>query len=124
MIEFGQIAKEKDAQEAQMILNHKAAIEMLIEDAEPVDFDAFTFQNLHAVLSQNLLREKAACGSLRRRSVEIWGQYFSRWQCRRCWKAVFDCCCKRPRQLSILLSRRSFLMVQLPHLQALEYGGA
>ena len=36
-----------------MILNHKAAIEMLIEDADEVGFDAFTFKNLHAVLSQD-----------------------------------------------------------------------
>lgn len=32
LIEFGQIAHGKDAIETQMILNHKAAIEMLIED--------------------------------------------------------------------------------------------
>ena len=51
LIEFGQVAKGKDAIETQMILNHKAAIEMLIEDAEEVGFDAFTFKNLHAVLS-------------------------------------------------------------------------
>ena len=31
LIEFGQVAKGKDAIETQMILNHKAAIEMLIE---------------------------------------------------------------------------------------------
>jgi hypothetical protein len=49
---------------------------MLIEDAEQVGFDAFTFQNLHAVLSQNLLREEAACGRLRRRPVEISGTVF------------------------------------------------
>lgn len=37
------MAKSKDAIETQMILNHKAAIEMLIEDADEVGFDAFTF---------------------------------------------------------------------------------
>ncbi|CDM22481.1 hypothetical protein BN940_00001 [Castellaniella defragrans 65Phen] len=48
LIEFGQVAKGKDVIETQMILNHKAAIEMLIEDADEVGFDAFTFKNLHA----------------------------------------------------------------------------
>ena len=33
-------ARVKDAIETQMILNHKAAIEMLIEDADEVGFDA------------------------------------------------------------------------------------
>lgn len=52
LIELGQVAQGKDAIETQMILNHKAAIEMLIEDADEVGFDAFTFKNLHAVLSR------------------------------------------------------------------------
>jgi len=51
LIEFGQAAQGKDAIETQMILNHKAAIEMLIEDVDQVGFDAFTFKNLHAVFS-------------------------------------------------------------------------
>ena len=49
---------------------------MLIEDVEQVGFDAFTFQNLHAVLSQNLMREEGACGRIRRRPVEISGTVF------------------------------------------------
>jgi hypothetical protein len=56
-----------------MILNHKAAIEMLIEDIDKVGLDAFTLQNLHAVLSQNLMRDDAASGRLQRCPVEISG---------------------------------------------------
>ena len=76
LIEFGQVAQGKDAIETQMILNHKAAIEMLVEDADEVGFDAFTFKNLHAVLAQDLMRDPAACGRLRRRPVEISGTVF------------------------------------------------
>ena len=76
LIEFGQVAKGKDAIETQMILNHKAAIEMLIEDADEVGFDAFTFKNLHAVLSQDLMRDPQASGRLRRRPVDISGTVF------------------------------------------------
>ncbi|MCI5147596.1 MAG: Fic family protein, partial [Candidatus Electrothrix sp. AR3] len=47
LIAFGQKAKGKDLRETQMILNHKAAIEMLIEGADQVDFNPFTFFNLH-----------------------------------------------------------------------------
>ena len=75
LIEFGQVAKGKDAIETQMILNHKAAIEMLIEDADEVGFDAFTFKNLHAVLSQDLMRDPQASGRLRRRPVDISGKH-------------------------------------------------
>lgn len=58
------------------LLNHKAAIEMLVADADQVDFDLFTFQNLHAVLSQNLMHGEDACGHLLRRPVDISGTVF------------------------------------------------
>ena len=54
-----------------MILNHKAAIEMLIEEADQIGFNSFTFLNLHALLSENLLSDDNACGRLRRRPVDI-----------------------------------------------------
>ena len=49
---------------------------MLIEDVEEVGFDAFTFKNLHAVLSQDLMRDSHASGRLRRRPVVISGTLF------------------------------------------------
>ena len=39
LLEFGQRAEGKDAQEAQMILNHKAAIELLVSGAAYVGFN-------------------------------------------------------------------------------------
>lgn len=88
-----------------MILNHKAATEMLIKDAEQVGFDVFTFQNLHAVLSQNLLRKKAACGRLRRRPVEISGTVFQPLVMPQVLEDFFGCCCKRPTRFLTLLNR-------------------
>ena len=65
LIAFGRAAESKDRLEAQMILNHKRAIEMLVEDAEVIGLDRLTFQNLHALLAENLLPDpgrRAACG--------------------------------------------------------------
>ncbi len=59
-----------------MILNYKAAIEMLIEHAEETGFNTFTFFNLHALLSENLLPDANASGRLRTTSVEIGGTVF------------------------------------------------
>ena len=39
LIEFGQAASDKDAEETQMILNHKAAIEFLVHDADRAGFN-------------------------------------------------------------------------------------
>lgn len=54
-----------------MILNHKAAIEMLIEGVSEANFDAFTFKNLHAILSQDLISNPDASGRLRRRLADL-----------------------------------------------------
>lgn len=120
LIEFGQIAKGKDAQETQMILNHKAAIEMLVEDIEQVGFDAFTFQNLHAVLSQNLLREESACGRLRRRPVEISGTVFQPLAMPQVLEDCFRLMLQKADAIADPFEQAFFLMVQLPYLQPFE----
>jgi len=120
LIELGQVAQGKDAIETQMILNHKAAIEMLIEDVDDVGFDAFTFKNLHAVLSQDLMRDPQTSGRLRRRAVEISGTVFH--------PAAFpqviaDCFAQLLSKAAVIpdpFEQAFFLMVQLPYLQPFE----
>jgi hypothetical protein len=73
LIELGQAAEGKDRREAQMILNHKAAIEFLVEQAGDIGFNPFTFFNLHALLSENLLADPSESGRLRSRIVEVSG---------------------------------------------------
>jgi hypothetical protein len=73
LLEFGQRAEGKDAADAQMILNHKAAIEMLVGEAALVGFNLYTFQNLHAALSENLLGDPGNEGRLRAQPVDISG---------------------------------------------------
>ncbi len=120
LIDFGQVAKGKDAQETQMILNHKAAIEMLIEDADEVGFDAFTFQNLHAILSQNLMREDAASGLLRRRPVEISGTVFHPLAMPQVIEDCFRLLLAKADAIPDPFEQAFFLMVQLPYLQPFE----
>ena len=60
-----------------MILNHKAAIELLVDQAEEVGFQPLhTLLNLHALLSDNLLTDPQACGRLRVRPVRIGGTVY------------------------------------------------
>ena len=63
LIELGQAAAGKDRRDAQMILNHKAAIELLVEQAAAIGFNPFTFFNLHARRPE---RERAAAPAHRR----------------------------------------------------------
>ncbi|HUK90200.1 MAG TPA: Fic family protein, partial [Blastocatellia bacterium] len=76
LIELGQAAEGKNASETQMILNHKAAIEFLVECGEEPSFSRQNILNLHALLSDNLLPDPAASGRLRRRPVRIGGSVY------------------------------------------------
>lgn len=76
LLELGEAAEGKDAREAQMILNHKAAIELLVEQADEIGFNHYTILNLHALLADNLLADPQAGGRLRRIPVGIEGTVY------------------------------------------------
>jgi hypothetical protein len=120
LIELGQAAQGKDAIETQMILNHKAAIEMLIEDADEVGFDAFTFKNLQAVLSQDLMRDPQASGRLRRRAVDISGTVFHPAALPQVIEDCFEQLLSKAAVIDDPFEQAFFLMVQLPYLQPFE----
>jgi hypothetical protein len=120
LIQFGQVAQGKDAIETQMILNHKSAIEMLIENADEVGFDAFTFKNLHAVLSQELMRDQSLSGRLRTCRVDISGTVYHPIALP---QVIEDCFLQLLSKASDIIDpfeQAFFLMVQLPYLQPFE----
>lgn len=65
---MGEAAEGKDARAAQMILNHKAATELFVEQADEIGFNRYTIFNLHA-----LLADPQAVGRLRQIPVSIGG---------------------------------------------------
>jgi Fic/DOC family len=71
LIERGTAAPGKDIKETQMILNHKAAIELLVESAEDIGVNRYTVTNLHALLADNLLEDPWNAGRLRETPVAI-----------------------------------------------------
>jgi Fic family protein len=117
LIELGMAAQGKDAVETQMILNHKAAIEMLVENAAHTSFDSHTFQNLHALLSQNLLHDEEACGRLRRRPVDISGTVFHPLAVPQVLEDCFRLMLQKAQAIADPFEQAFFLMVQLPYLQ-------
>ena len=76
LLELGEVAEGKDALEAQMILNHKAAIELLVGQADEIGFNRYTILNLHSLLADNLLADPQAGGRLRRIGVGIDGSIY------------------------------------------------
>ena len=71
LIEHGRAATGKEAIETQMILNHKAAIELLVENITTADFNRYTLMNLHSALSENLLPNPDDEGRIRHHAVDI-----------------------------------------------------
>jgi hypothetical protein len=120
LIEFGEIAQGKDAEETQMILNHKAAIEMLVENIDEVGFNPFTFQNLHALLSKDLMHDDAASGRLRQRPVEISGSVFYPLAIPPVLEDCFRLLLAKADAIPDPFEQAFFLMVQLPYLQPFE----
>ena len=71
LIRHGKVARGKAAIETRMILNHKGAIELLVENASTVEFNRYTLLNLHSTLSENLLPNPADEGRLRQHAIDI-----------------------------------------------------
>jgi fido (protein-threonine AMPylation protein) len=57
--------------DATMLLNHKEAIEFMVEQAPLQGLTMGMVRNLHAILMQNLLQDPTAAGAIRRRVVTI-----------------------------------------------------
>jgi hypothetical protein len=117
LIEFGHAADGKDQREAQMILNHKAAIEMLVDHAEEIGFDSFTFFNLHALLSENLLADPDASGRLRTKIIEIGGSVFLPLAVPQQIEEYFRLILEKTHAIRDPFEQAFFLMVQIPYLQ-------
>lgn len=120
LIRYGQAAQGHDAQETQMILNHKAAIELLIEDAEDIGFNVFTLLNLHAILSDNLLSDVTASGRLRQRQVQISGTVFHPLAVPQQIEDLFRLLLAKADAITDPFEQAFFVMVHLPYLQPFD----
>ena len=117
LIEYGQRAEGKEAAEAQMILNHKHAIELLVDQAEEVGFNLYTFRNLHAALSENLLDDPADEGRLRKRMVQIAGSVFTPLAVPQQIEEFFRLLLEKVATIPDPFEQALFVMGQLPYLQ-------
>ncbi|MEO5917566.1 MAG: Fic family protein [Luteolibacter sp.] len=120
LLELGEDAEGKAVQETQMILNHKAAIEMLADDAGELAFNRYTICNLHALLSDNLLSDPGACGRLRSLRVGISGTVFHPLGSPQQIEERFEQILEKATAIRDPLEQAFFSMVHLPYLQPFE----
>ena len=120
LLELGEAAEGKDARETQMILNHKAAIELLVDQATEVGFNRYTILNLHALLSENLLANPAAGGRLRAIPVMIGGTVFHPLEVPQLIEECFSHILDTAAAIADPFEQAFFAMVHIPYLQPFE----
>src|SRR5690348_4831697 len=120
LIAAGITADDKSAADTQMILNHKEAIEFIVNGAEDLEFNRYTILSLHALLSDNLLPDPAASGRLRNHSVEIGKSVFTPLVLPQLIAEIFDLMLEKVRQINDPFEQAFFVMVHLPYLQPFD----
>lgn len=120
LIVGGIAADDKSALDAQMILNHKDAIEFIVNGGEDIDFNRYTMLSLHALLSDNLLPDPTASGRLRSHSVGINKSVFTPLIMPQLIEEMFDLMLEKARQIIDPFEQAFFMMIHLPYLQPFD----
>jgi Fic family protein len=120
LIEFGQEAEGGDRLDAQMILNHKDAVEFLVSNAAEIGFNRFTILNLHAILANNLLADERAAGRLRHIGVGIDGSVYHPPGTPQLVEECFGQLLATAAAITDPFEQSLFVMVQLPYLQPFD----
>ena len=120
LIELGEEAEGRAHLEAQMILNHKDAIEFLVSAADEIGFNRYTILNLHALLANNLLADPTAAGRLRYIAVGIERSTFHPLEVPQLIEECFDQILATAAAIADPFEQAFFIMVQLPYLQPFD----
>src|SRR5208337_1695563 len=120
LIELGEEAEGRAHLEAQMILNHKDAIEFLVSAADEIGFNRYTILNLHGILAQNLLPDEAAAGRLRRIAVGIESSAFHPLEVPQLIEECFNQVLATAQAIHDPFEQSFFAMVHLPYLQPFD----
>jgi Fic family protein len=120
LIELGESALGKDTSEAQMILNHKRAIEYIIESLVEKEISLQQVCSIHALLSENLLGDPSASGRIRQIVVSVGGTNYLPLENPHILKECFQIFIEKLNQIADPFEQSFFALVQLSYLQAFE----
>ena len=120
LLELGEAVEGKDVLEAQMILNHKSAIELLVDQAGEIGFNRYTILNLHALLADNLLADPQAGGRLRGIPVGIAGTVYHPLEVPQLVDECFEQILDTATAITDPFEQAFFALVHLAYLQGFE----
>ena len=105
-----------------MLLNHKRAIEFLVDAVPEYGLTTTLMRNLHALLMQDLLAETSALGAIRRKVVNISDTTYVPTQVPSLLEEMFAAIIEKARLIKNPLESAFFLWVNLAYLQPFEDG--
>ncbi|MCX6129495.1 MAG: Fic family protein, partial [Proteobacteria bacterium] len=120
LIELGESAVGKDAAEAQMILNHKGAIEYIVESIAEEKMNSHEICSIHALLSENLLGDPSASGRIRQIAVGVGGTSYLPLENPHLLKECFEIFIEKLNAIEDPYEQSFFSLVHLSYLQAFE----
>ncbi len=111
---------DKKVEETQMILNHKAAIEFLIESIEHITINKQSILNLHALLSDNLISNPESIGNLRKIPAGVSRTSYQPLEIPARLETYFHEIVDKAAAIHDPFEAAFFLLVHIPYLQAFE----
>lgn len=119
LFKLGAAASDLDAV---MLLNHKAAIEFMVDAVPEYGLTSAVIRNLHAVLMQDLLADPEGLGNIRRKVVNISDTTYVPAQAPLLLEEMFERIVDKARQVKNPVEAAFFLWVNLAYLQPFEDG--
>lgn len=121
LLEEGRLPVARKESDTQMILNHKDAIEFLVQSTDDsVGFNRYSILSLHALLSNNLLPDSAASGRLRMHAVGIGRSVYHPPDMPQLIEAYFELFLQKVGAIINPFEQAFFAMVHIPYLQPFD----
>ena len=120
LIRFGEEASGKDRKEALMILNHKEAIQYVVDNLDAITISRPDVFSIHALLSGGLLADPAMAGRLRRMPVGISYSSYKPLDDAISIEEEFDILIQKAAAITDPFEQSFFLLVHIPYLQAFD----
>lgn len=118
LIRFGEEAAGKDRKEALMILNHKEAIQYVVDNLDGITLRRADLFAIHALLSDGLLGDPAMAGRLRVGAVGISHSSYKPMDDAVSITEEFDILIAKAAEITDPFEQSFFLLVHIPYLQA------
>ncbi len=120
LIRFGEEAAGHDRKEAVMILNHKEAIQYVVENINDVSISRRDLCDIHALLSTGLLANPAMAGRLRMLPVEIAHSSYKPLDDKFEIEEEFEVLVQKAAAIAEPFEQSFFILVHIPYLQAFD----